>query len=73
MKALSADHFVAFVQNHDQVGNRACGERLGHIVGLDLLQMAAAILLTGPFTPMLFQGEEWNASSPFLYFTSYSR
>jgi maltooligosyltrehalose trehalohydrolase len=71
VKALSADHFVAFLQNHDQVGNRACGERLGHIVALDLLQMAAAILLTGPFTPMLFQGEEWNASSPFLYFTSF--
>jgi maltooligosyltrehalose trehalohydrolase len=71
VKALSADRFVGFLQNHDQVGNRACGERLGHIVDLDLLQMAAAMLLTGPFTPMLFQGEEWNASSPFLYFTSY--
>jgi maltooligosyltrehalose trehalohydrolase len=71
VKGLSADRFVAFVQNHDQVGNRACGERLGHIVDLDLLQMAVAALLTGPFTPMLFQGEEWNASSPFLYFTSY--
>jgi maltooligosyltrehalose trehalohydrolase len=71
VKGLSGDRFVAFVQNHDQVGNRACGERLGHIVDLDLLQMAVAMLLTGPFAPMLFQGEEWNASSPFLYFTSY--
>jgi maltooligosyltrehalose trehalohydrolase len=69
---LRADHFVGFIQNHDQIGNRARGERLGHLVDADLLKMAAAALFMGPFVPMLFQGEEWNASSPFLYFTGYS-
>ncbi len=68
---LTYDHFVGFVQNHDQVGNRACGERIGHLVDTDSLKIAAAALIAGPFIPMLFQGEEWNASSPFQYFTSF--
>jgi maltooligosyltrehalose trehalohydrolase len=68
---LSAHRFIAFIQNHDQVGNRAMGERLGHLVTADQLKIAAALLLTAPFIPMLFQGEEWNASSPFLYFTDH--
>lgn len=69
---LSAHRFVGFIQNHDQIGNRALGERLGQLVDVNLLKMAAAALFTGPFVPMLFQGEEWNASTPFLYFTGYS-
>jgi maltooligosyltrehalose trehalohydrolase len=69
--ALSAHRFVAFMQNHDQVGNRAMGERLGHLVTMDQLKISAALLLTAPFIPMLFQGEEWNASSPFQYFTDF--
>ena len=69
--ALSAHRFVAFMQNHDQVGNRAMGERLGHLVTMDQLKISAALLLTAPFIPMLFQGEEWNASSPFQYFTDH--
>ncbi len=68
---LSAHRFVAFMQNHDQVGNRATGERLGHLVTIDQLKISAAILMTSPFIPMLFQGEEWNASSPFQYFTDH--
>jgi maltooligosyltrehalose trehalohydrolase len=69
--ALSAHRLVAFMQNHDQVGNRAMGERLGHLVTMDQLKISAALLLTAPFIPMLFQGEEWNASSPFQYFTDF--
>jgi maltooligosyltrehalose trehalohydrolase len=71
VRALSAHRFVAFMQNHDQVGNRAIGERLGHLVTIDQLKISAALLLTAPFVPMLFQGEEWNASSPFQYFTDF--
>lgn len=63
--------FVVAAQNHDQVGNRATGERLSHLVSPARLKMAAALLLTAPFVPLLFQGEEWGASSPFLYFTSH--
>ena len=68
---LSAHRFVAFMQNHDQVGNRAMGERLGHLVTMDQLKISAALMMTSPFVPMLFQGEEWNASSPFQYFTDH--
>jgi maltooligosyltrehalose trehalohydrolase len=68
---LSAHRFVVFMQNHDQVGNRAKGDRLGHLVTMDQLKISAAILLTAPFVPLLFQGEEWNASSPFQYFTDH--
>jgi len=68
---LSAHRFVVFMQNHDQVGNRAKGERLGHLVTIDQLKISAAILMTSPFIPLLFQGEEWNASSPFQYFTDH--
>jgi maltooligosyltrehalose trehalohydrolase len=63
--------FVVAAQNHDQIGNRAQGDRLTHLVGPDGLKIAAALLLTSPFVPMLFQGEEWGASSPFQYFTSH--
>jgi maltooligosyltrehalose trehalohydrolase len=63
--------FVVSTQNHDQIGNRALGERLGHLTSLARVKAAAALLLTGPFTPMLFQGEEWAAGSSFLYFTDH--
>jgi maltooligosyltrehalose trehalohydrolase len=63
--------FVVFLQDHDQVGNRALGERLSHLVGTDLLMVGAALLLLSPFVPMLFQGEEWGATAPFLYFTDH--
>ena len=59
------------MQNHDQVGNRARGERLGHLVDTAAVKLAATVLLTAPFVPMLFQGEEWAASTPFPYFTDH--
>ncbi len=68
---LSGRQFVVFTQNHDQIGNRALGERLGALVSDGRLRVAAALLLTGPFTPLLFQGEEWGASTPFQYFTDH--
>lgn len=68
---LPGHRFVACIQNHDQVGNRARGERLGHLAPFSSVQAAAALLLCAPQTPMLFQGEEWGASSPFTYFTDH--
>ena len=68
---LSAHHFVHFDQNHDQVGNRARGERIEHLLGLDTAKVAIGLLLTAPYIPMLFMGEEWAASSPFLYFADH--
>jgi maltooligosyltrehalose trehalohydrolase len=68
---LSGHRFVGFVQNHDQVGNRAQGERVSHEAGVGRARIAAALVLTSPFVPMLFQGEEFGASTPFLYFTDY--
>ncbi|HEY8548102.1 MAG TPA: malto-oligosyltrehalose trehalohydrolase [Acidimicrobiales bacterium] len=68
---LPGEAFVVAAQNHDQVGNRAAGDRLGALVPPDRLYVAAALLLTSPFVPMLFQGEEWGASTPFLYFTDH--
>jgi len=68
---LSGHRFVGFVQNHDQVGNRAQGERISHESGVGRAKIAAALVLTSPFVPMLFQGEEFGTSAPFLYFTDY--
>ncbi len=68
---LSGHHFVVFTQNHDQVGNRAQGERLSHLVNLGRQKIAAALMLTSPFIPMLFMGEEYSASTPFQYFTQH--
>ncbi|CAA9377692.1 MAG: GH13_10 / GH13 / GH13_9 / GH13_11 / GH13_36 [uncultured Nocardioides sp.] len=58
-------------QNHDQIGNRARGDRLTEHLDDDQLACAALLTLAGPFTPMLFMGEEWAASSPFQFFTSH--
>ena len=68
---LSAHRFLGFDQNHDQVGNRALGERLEHLIGLDGAKVAIGLVLTAPFLPMLFMGEEFAASSPFLYFADH--
>jgi maltooligosyltrehalose trehalohydrolase len=62
---------VVCSQNHDQVGNRARGERLEHLVGPAAARIAALLVLTSPYVPLLFQGEEWAASSPFQYFTDH--
>jgi maltooligosyltrehalose trehalohydrolase len=68
---LPASRFLGYSQNHDQVGNRAKGDRLAHIVNPGRAKIAAALELTAPFVPMLFQGEEWAASAPFQYFTNH--
>jgi maltooligosyltrehalose trehalohydrolase len=68
---LPGSAFVVCMQNHDQVGNRALGERMSALVGPDLLRVGAALLLLSPYVPLLFQGEEWGASTPFLYFTDH--
>lgn len=62
---------VVCSQNHDQIGNRAQGDRLTAHLDDDQLACAALLTLTSPFTPMLFQGEEWGASTPFQFFTSH--
>jgi maltooligosyltrehalose trehalohydrolase len=69
---LSASRFVTFSQNHDQLGNRARGERLCHLAGMQRAELAAALVLTGPYVPLLFQGEEWGATAPFQYFADWS-
>ena len=68
---LSQHRFLGFIQNHDQVGNRAVGDRISQSAGIDRAKIAAALVLLGPFTPMLFQGEEWASTSPFLYFADH--
>jgi len=68
---LPGYRFLGYIQNHDQVGNRAIGDRLSHLVGPGKLKIAAALVLTAPFVPMLFQGEEFAASTPFQYFTDH--
>jgi maltooligosyltrehalose trehalohydrolase len=71
LQDLSAHHFLGYIQNHDQIGNRAYGDRLHTIVGMRKAKLAAALVMTAPFVPMIFQGEEFAASSPFLYFADH--
>ena len=68
---LPRSRFLGYSQTHDQVGNRAVGDRLAHLTDRRGAEIAAALVLTAPFVPMLFQGEEWAASSPFQYFTDH--
>ncbi len=68
---LSGRNLLAYSQNHDQVGNRAVGDRLANLVSEGRQRIAAALVLTSPFVPMLFQGEEWGSESPFQYFTDH--
>jgi maltooligosyltrehalose trehalohydrolase len=65
---IAPNAFVTFTQNHDQVANSARGERIHTLTSLPLYRSVTAVLLLGPGTPMLFQGQEFGASSPFLYF-----
>ena len=60
--------FVGFIQNHDQIGNRATGDRLEHIIGFERAKAALGLVMTSPFVPLIFQGEEYAASTPFQYF-----
>ncbi|HEX3816290.1 MAG TPA: malto-oligosyltrehalose trehalohydrolase [Mycobacteriales bacterium] len=63
--------FLGYLQNHDQIGNRATGDRISATLSPGLVKVGAALVLTAPFTPMLFQGEEWAASTPWQFFTSH--
>jgi maltooligosyltrehalose trehalohydrolase len=63
--------FVAYLQNHDQIGNRAAGDRISDSLSDGLLKVGVTLLMTGPFTPMLFMGEEWAAGTPWQFFTSH--
>ena len=68
---VSEDHFVVCIQNHDQVGNRATGERLSTLVPFEKRKLAAALYLLSPYVPMLWMGEEYDETNPFLYFISH--
>jgi len=68
---LPATRFLGFLQNHDQVGNRAVGERSSHLMSPGALRIGAAVVLLAPTVPLLFMGEEWAASTPWLYFTDH--
>jgi len=69
---IPGNRFIAFIQNHDLVGNMTQGERLSVQVDRKKLKLAAAALLLSPYIPLLFMGEEYGESHPFLFFTSYS-
>lgn len=71
IEGVSPTAFLGYLQNHDQVGNRAKGERIGHLVSPGRAKIGAALYLTAPYVPMIFQGEEWSASSPFCYFVDH--
>jgi maltooligosyltrehalose trehalohydrolase len=68
---MPREHFVVFVQNHDQVGNRARGERLSTLVDLEECKLAATALLLSPYVPLLFMGEEYGERAPFLFFADF--
>ncbi|RPK89716.1 malto-oligosyltrehalose trehalohydrolase [Streptomyces sp. ADI98-10] len=67
-----AHRFVGYAQTHDQIGNRALGDRPAASLSPGLQACAAALVLTGPFTPMLFMGEEWGARTPWQFFTDHT-
>ena len=68
---LPGHRFLAYLQNHDQVGNRATGDRISTLVSPGLLGCAAAIVLCGPYTPLIFMGEEWGTRAPWQFFASF--
>lgn len=68
---LPGDRFVVCAQNHDQIGNRAAGERLTALVPFEALKLAATAVLCSPSVPLLFMGEEYGETAPFLYFTDH--
>jgi maltooligosyltrehalose trehalohydrolase len=71
LDGIAKTKLVACLQNHDQVGNRAAGERISTLASVERVKAGAALVLLAPFVPMIFQGEEWAASAPFLYFTNH--
>jgi maltooligosyltrehalose trehalohydrolase len=69
---LARSNFVVCIQNHDQIGNRARGDRLSELLDLEGLKLAAGVTVLAPFVPLLFMGEEYGEKAPFQYFTSHS-
>lgn len=71
-KANPGSQFLVFSQNHDQVGNRKFGERLSTLVSFEMLKVIAGAVFVSPFLPMLFMGEEYGETNPFLYFVNHN-
>jgi malto-oligosyltrehalose trehalohydrolase len=69
---VPAHRFLGYLQNHDQIGNRAMGDRIAASLPSALVKAGAGLVLTAPFTPMLFMGEEWGADTPWQYFTDHT-
>jgi maltooligosyltrehalose trehalohydrolase len=70
-KQLPGERFVICIQNHDQIGNAGLGKRLGNLINKDQYKLASTLLFCAPNLPLLFMGQEWMATTPFLFFTSY--
>lgn len=71
-REIAGERFVAFIQNHDQIANASLGRRLSELVSRDAEMLAAVLLVCSPFVPLLFMGQEYGETAPFLYFTSHS-
>ncbi len=71
-KDLPADRLIVFSQNHDQIGNRMKGERLASLVSFEAQKLIAGVVILSPYVPILFMGEEYGETAPFLYFVSHS-
>jgi maltooligosyltrehalose trehalohydrolase len=69
---IPGNKFVVFLQNHDHVGNRMAGDRMGKLAGFETLKLLAGAMFISPFDPLFFMGEEYNEPNPFLYFTSHT-
>jgi maltooligosyltrehalose trehalohydrolase len=72
LDGVSGSRLVGYLEDHDQVGNRALGERTVSLMGEERVAVGLGLVFCAPFVPMLFQGEEWGARSPFLYFTDHA-
>jgi maltooligosyltrehalose trehalohydrolase len=68
---VPAHRFLGYLQDHDQIGNRATGDRIAATLPPGLVKVGAGLVLTAPYTPMLFMGEEWGADTPWQYFTDH--
>lgn len=72
LDGVSGSRLVGYLEDHDQVGNRAMGERTVSLIGEDRVAVGLGLVFCAPFVPMLFQGQEWGAATPFLYFTDHA-
>lgn len=70
-RTLPGYRLLGYLQDHDQIGNRATGDRISATLSPGLLAVGATLVMTSPFTPMIFMGEEWGARTPWLFFTSH--